>query len=191
MDMTWLLLATGFTGALTLVFLVRQAHLWWAPVPSVSVYFSPKGGCTDAIVAELKQARQEILVQAYSFTSDPITYGLIDAKKRGVDVKILLDRSNEEDPRSDLRLFLEHGLAPLIDAEHAIARIVVGAQPQRAPHTQGNCQQSNDGRHVGPHQPRRRDGSQRGNPAKLTETTARQTVREPPARLSPHRPPRH
>jgi hypothetical protein len=36
---------------------------------SVKVFFSPNGGCTDAIISEIDQARTEILVQAYSFTS--------------------------------------------------------------------------------------------------------------------------
>ncbi len=36
------------------------------------VYFSPNGGCTGAIVRELRKAKQEILVQAYSFTSKDI-----------------------------------------------------------------------------------------------------------------------
>jgi hypothetical protein len=33
------------------------------------VYFSPNGGCTEAIVKEITSAKNEILVQAYSFTS--------------------------------------------------------------------------------------------------------------------------
>jgi hypothetical protein len=36
------------------------------------VYFSPNGGCTEAIVKEITNAKSEILVQAYSFTSAPI-----------------------------------------------------------------------------------------------------------------------
>src|SRR5262249_9678915 len=70
---------------------------------------------------ELQKARREVLVQAYSFTADPITYALVDAKKRGVHVDIVLDRSNEQEGYSDLHIFLEHGLAPLIDHSHAIA----------------------------------------------------------------------
>lgn len=46
---------------------------------SIQVYFSPDGGCTDAINKVLGQARQEILVQAYSFTSAPIAKALLDA----------------------------------------------------------------------------------------------------------------
>jgi phosphatidylserine/phosphatidylglycerophosphate/cardiolipin synthase-like enzyme len=119
--MDGLLLATGFTGALTLVFLLRGVYSRFVPPPSAAAYFSPQGGCTEAVVRELRAARHEILVQAFSFTSDPITNALVDAKKRGVDVKILLDPANEDDRFSDLRTLLAQGLAPLTDAEHALA----------------------------------------------------------------------
>lgn len=118
----WLLAATGFTGALTLLFLARwiRRAVAGAP-PSVAVFFSPKGGCTDAVVREINGARREVLVQAYSFSSKPIAEALVAAKTRGVQVTVLLDKSNESEPYSDLPLFLEQGLAPLIDAHHAIA----------------------------------------------------------------------
>jgi phosphatidylserine/phosphatidylglycerophosphate/cardiolipin synthase-like enzyme len=119
--MMWVLISTGFTGALTLVFLVRSAFRKLGMVPEASVYFSPKGGCMDAIVREIKKARREVLVQAYSFTADPITLALVDAKKRGAHVEILLDRSNEQESYSDLHVLLEQGLSPLIDSTHAIA----------------------------------------------------------------------
>ena len=47
----------------------------------VKVYFSPKGGCTDAITGAINQAKTEILVQAYSFTSAPIAKALVNAHK--------------------------------------------------------------------------------------------------------------
>jgi phosphatidylserine/phosphatidylglycerophosphate/cardiolipin synthase-like enzyme len=119
--MNWVLIATGFTGALTLVFLLRRAHTFFFPPAATEVFFSPKGGCQDAIVRELQRARREILVQAYSFTADPITNGLIEAKKRGVHVEIVLDRSNEEDAHSDLHLLADAQVSILIDAKHAIA----------------------------------------------------------------------
>src|SRR5262249_60651380 len=90
-------------------------------VRDISVFFSPKGGCQDAIVRELAKARREILVQAYSFTADPLTFALVEAKKRGVTVDIVLDKSNEVERYSDLHIFLEQGLEPHIDADHAIA----------------------------------------------------------------------
>ena len=117
----WLLLATGFMGAMTLVFAVRWLARKLGFVSVHASHFSPKGGCQDAVVREIQKARREILVQAYSFTSEPICKALIEAKKRGVQVEILLDHSNEKEQHTDLHLFVEKGLAPLVDAQHAIA----------------------------------------------------------------------
>ena len=59
------------------------------------VYFSPHGGCTEAIVNALSHAKTEVLVQAYSFTSAPIAKALVEAHKRGVHVEVVLDKSNK------------------------------------------------------------------------------------------------
>jgi phosphatidylserine/phosphatidylglycerophosphate/cardiolipin synthase-like enzyme len=87
----------------------------------MDVYFSPKGGCTEAVVAELKKARREILVLAYSFSSKPIAQALVEAKTRGVHVEIVLDRSQEVEKYSDMAFLIEQKLTPAIDAQHAIA----------------------------------------------------------------------
>jgi phosphatidylserine/phosphatidylglycerophosphate/cardiolipin synthase-like enzyme len=117
----WIFIATGFTGAFTLLFLFRVLYRSVHLPPSVEAHFSPKGGVTDVVVSELGRARREILVLAYSFTSQPISKALVDAKTRGVHVEIILDHSNETEPYSDLHFFLEQKLAPVIDANHAIA----------------------------------------------------------------------
>jgi phosphatidylserine/phosphatidylglycerophosphate/cardiolipin synthase-like enzyme len=118
----WLLAATGFTGAMTLLFLARCLRgVVGGASPSIEVFFSPKGGCTEAVVREINAARHEVLVQAYSFSSKPIAEALVAAKTRGVQVTILLDKSNESEQYSDLALFVEQGLAPLVDTHHAIA----------------------------------------------------------------------
>src|SRR5437899_777465 len=41
----------------------------------VSVHFSPKGGATATVAQEIGNAKSQILVQAYSFTSAPIAKG--------------------------------------------------------------------------------------------------------------------
>ncbi len=58
----------------------------------VKVYFSPNGGCTQAIIDEVNNAKTEILVQVYSFTSAPIAKALLEAHKRGVKVEAILDK---------------------------------------------------------------------------------------------------
>jgi len=87
------------------------------------VYFSPRGGCTEAIVEALDKAKSEVLVQAYSFTSKDIAKALVDAHKRGVHVEIVLDKSNRNKTgRYSAADFTAHmGIPTFIDAEHAIA----------------------------------------------------------------------
>ena len=90
-------------------------------LPSVQVFFSPKGGCTDAVVRELGNANSIILVQAYSFTSAPIAKALVDAHKRGVDVRVILDKSQRTEKYSSADFLHNMGIPVRIDAKHAIA----------------------------------------------------------------------
>jgi len=85
------------------------------------VYFSPRGGCTEAIVKALAGARKSVLVQAYSFTSAPIGGALKAAHDRGVDVRILLDRSQRSQHYSSATFFQHAGIPTWIDSAHAIA----------------------------------------------------------------------
>src|SRR5262245_17936506 len=56
---------------------VRLGHAAETFFPArVAVYFSPSGGATDAVVHEVNSAKQQLLVQAYSFTSAPIAKAL-------------------------------------------------------------------------------------------------------------------
>jgi phosphatidylserine/phosphatidylglycerophosphate/cardiolipin synthase-like enzyme len=120
-DMSWVLIGTGFTGALTLFFVARSLYEWLFPPTAMTAHFSPKGGCTDMVVREIKAARREILVLAYSFSSKPITEALVDARTRGVRVQVVLDKSNEQDTYTALPLLLQKGVPTVIDAHHAIA----------------------------------------------------------------------
>lgn len=121
MTLMWIQIATGFTGALTLLFAWRWLCRKLGLILDIQVYYSPKGGCQDAVVRAVNRARHEILVMAYSFTNDAITNALVEAKKRGLTVDILLDHSNEKERYTELSVFLKHGLDPHIDADHPIA----------------------------------------------------------------------
>lgn len=87
----------------------------------IAVYFSPRGGCTAAIVDELDRARRSIRVQAYSFASAPIAKALVAAKRRGVDVAILMDKSQRLERYSSGDFVAHAGIATFIDGAHAIA----------------------------------------------------------------------
>lgn len=88
---------------------------------SVDVRFSPKGGCTEAVVEALGKAQSTVLVQAYSFTSAPIAAALVEAHKRGVKVQVILDKSQRTEKYSSADFVAHAGIPTSIDAKHAIA----------------------------------------------------------------------
>jgi phosphatidylserine/phosphatidylglycerophosphate/cardiolipin synthase-like enzyme len=90
-------------------------------LPTIEVYFSPKGGCTEAVVKELSTAKTTVLVQAYSFTSTPIAKALLEAHKRGVQVQVILDKSQRTEKYSEADFLVNVGIPIKIDAQHAIA----------------------------------------------------------------------
>ena len=87
----------------------------------IACCFSPRGGCTDAVVNEIRQARQQILVQAYSFTSQAIAAALVEAHSRGVQVVIILDKSQKSEQYSGADYVAHAGIPTLIDSAHQIA----------------------------------------------------------------------
>jgi phosphatidylserine/phosphatidylglycerophosphate/cardiolipin synthase-like enzyme len=89
--------------------------------PSLEVYFSPHGGFTDAIIRELNKAKSTVQVQAYSFTSAPIAKALLNAHKRGIEVEVILDKSQRTDQYSSATFLFNVGIPVKIDAQHAIA----------------------------------------------------------------------
>jgi phosphatidylserine/phosphatidylglycerophosphate/cardiolipin synthase-like enzyme len=91
------------------------------PLPPIEVCFSPKGGCTEAIVKEIDAARTSLLVQAYSFTSAPIAQAVAAAQRRGVRVEVILDSSQKTEKYSSADFLRNAGVAVLIDSRHAIA----------------------------------------------------------------------
>jgi phosphatidylserine/phosphatidylglycerophosphate/cardiolipin synthase-like enzyme len=91
------------------------------PCPTLAVYFSPNGGCTQAIIRELDKAKSSVLVQAYSFTSAPIAKALLSAHKRGVKVQVILDKSQRTEKYSSADFMANQGVPTRIDAAHAIA----------------------------------------------------------------------
>ena len=62
-----------------------------AAASSVQVGFSPEGSALQLVLKTIESAQQEIRLMGYSFTSPEVVSALVRAKRRGVDVKIVLD----------------------------------------------------------------------------------------------------
>lgn len=101
--------------------LLLFCHQALAQQAQIEVYFSPKGGCTEAVVRELDAAQATVLVQAYSFTSAPIAKALVNAHKRGVKIEVVLDKSQRTEKYSEADFLRNMGVPVKIDARHQIA----------------------------------------------------------------------
>lgn len=87
----------------------------------ITVCFVPTEQCTGQIVAALDGARTEIRVQAFASTSRPVAAVLVAAHQRGVDVQIVLDRSNRRFHGGVSASVAAAGIPTFIDWQPAIA----------------------------------------------------------------------
>jgi phosphatidylserine/phosphatidylglycerophosphate/cardiolipin synthase-like enzyme len=86
---------------------------------SVQVFFSPNGGARDAVLKELKGAKEEIDVAMYILTDRELSNALISARRRGVNVRVLLDgKSAEEIGYSKHHFLIERNVNVKLDNTH-------------------------------------------------------------------------
>ncbi len=109
-----------FTLFMYLMILPKATYSQEKP-PVLEVYFSPHGGCTEAIIRGLNNTKTSVLVQAYSFTSADIAKALLNAHKRGVKVEVILGKSQKTQKYSSATFLYNVGIPVKIDAKHAIA----------------------------------------------------------------------
>jgi phospholipase D len=87
----------------------------------INVCFSPEGQCTNGIVSAIEDAKTSIYVMAYAFTSLEIAQALVDAYERGIDVKVLIDKSQIRNKHSHLQLLAQKRIPVFIDSATGIA----------------------------------------------------------------------
>lgn len=100
------------------------AEVSTASVPEAwNVCFTPNQSCLPKIVKYIDEAKGNILLLGYSFTSKPITQALINAKKRGVKIRIVLDHSQKSQKSSKevIQLLLKERLDVRFDHSVKIA----------------------------------------------------------------------
>jgi phosphatidylserine/phosphatidylglycerophosphate/cardiolipin synthase-like enzyme len=73
----------------------------------VQTCFSPHGKCVGHLLREIDHAEKELLVAVYAFTSDELATALARAKKRGVMVRVIIDREFDERTERSKGEFLE------------------------------------------------------------------------------------
>jgi phosphatidylserine/phosphatidylglycerophosphate/cardiolipin synthase-like enzyme len=72
----------------------------------VDIGFSPNAGAEQLVLDTIASARQSIRMAAYSFTSPKVMHRLLDAKKRGVDIRIVVDEKGNRSKASQAAMNL-------------------------------------------------------------------------------------
>jgi phosphatidylserine/phosphatidylglycerophosphate/cardiolipin synthase-like enzyme len=79
----------------------------------VQACFSPAGKCSSLIIREIQQAKKELLVAVYAFTSDELATAVVQAKKRGLAVQVVIDRDFDAGNERSKGKFLEAQRVPV------------------------------------------------------------------------------
>lgn len=93
-----------------------------AGAADVAVAFSPGIGdlTAEALVLEgVGDARTSIVVAAYSFTSRPIAKALIEARRRGVDVRLVADQSSRTVQYNGPQALADAGISVRLSSAYA------------------------------------------------------------------------
>lgn len=86
---------------------------------TIEVAFSPGDQPTRLIVDAIQAAREQILVQAFSFTHRDIAEALLAAQRRGIDVSVIADRRQTFKLKSSVvSLLATRGVAVFLDGRH-------------------------------------------------------------------------
>lgn len=113
-------LATGLTAASDAGAGVVVALPAASAKASVEVFFSPGADTDKAIAAQIAVARNRVWLAGYYFTSATVAKALDQAHARGVDVRVVLDRSQATQKYSSATYFHNRGVPLWINARYPV-----------------------------------------------------------------------
>jgi phosphatidylserine/phosphatidylglycerophosphate/cardiolipin synthase-like enzyme len=82
------------------------APLSFAATADIQVGFSPEGSALKLVLSTTGNAKESIRLMAYSFTSPDVVKSLLDAHRRGVDVRVVVDQNGNKSKASKAALNL-------------------------------------------------------------------------------------
>ncbi|MDD3030031.1 MAG: phospholipase D family protein [Alphaproteobacteria bacterium] len=88
---------------------------------SSEVAFSPNGDATTLVTKLIGSAKKTVRMAAYSLTSRPIAQALINAKEKGVDVRVLVDHGQiQSNSHSVVNRLQENHVTVRVDITHTL-----------------------------------------------------------------------
>lgn len=89
------------------------------PEPSpIDVYFSPEDPCPDVIIRQFRSTRQFADVCVFTITDNRIADAMIEAHRRGIQVRVISDDDKSTDLGSDIMRLSDAGIDIRIDRSH-------------------------------------------------------------------------
>lgn len=121
----WMLVATGFTGALSVRFafdlLAKKAGFG----SKTSIHLAPTGGTSALLAGMIAKARKEVLMIIPAPRARQVVESLINACKKGVHVELLIDPAAPKVCPGECEMLRQAGATLLFDPEHSP---IVGTQ---------------------------------------------------------------
>ncbi len=90
-----------------------------SPKPSSRACFSPGEDCLEAIRDEFARARRRVDVCVFTITDDRIREAMLDAKRRGVAIRVISDNDKSMDEGSDVEPLRRAGIEVRVDETEA------------------------------------------------------------------------
>lgn len=83
--------------------------------PLNHAFFSPGDSCLQAILAGIRGAKSSLKICVFTISDDRITQAILEARRRGVQVRILTDNEKLFDKGSDIRQLAAAGVTVRVD----------------------------------------------------------------------------
>lgn len=88
--------------------------------PKTEVYFSPSTDCEDKISERIRSAKSEIVAAVYSINNKKLVDALIEAKNRGVRLRVLTDYIQANQKSSKVVELLNAGVTIRVHSKYKI-----------------------------------------------------------------------
>ena len=83
-----------------------------------SAHFSPGDECRRKIIDLFHRAKQSIDICVFTISDDIITEAILNAHKRGIDIRVITDNDKKSDMGSDINELISKKLAVRMDHSH-------------------------------------------------------------------------
>lgn len=103
-----------------LTYIVLIQPVWSIPA-DITTCFSPQQNCTKELIETLRNANKSIYVQAYSFTNHDIAMALIEAKGRGVNVQVYVDKKRIKEKHCKINKLIEAKIPVIVQKSNNLA----------------------------------------------------------------------